>query len=56
MQNKKLIYTFHLFFVAPLLAYIGWNEGKVNKKIFTLLLILVILMVPYHLKELMKVM
>lgn len=52
--NHKWIYIFHILFVAPLLAYIGYNRGQVNPKIYTILLVLAVIVVLYHGKRLLN--
>jgi len=46
--NPRVIYALHVFFIAPLLAYIGYQKGKVNKKLYDLLLVLGIVAILYH--------
>jgi hypothetical protein len=53
MDFKRFIATFHTFVVAPLLFYVGYNKGKVNKNIFTIMTLLGLGAIGWHLSKLL---
>ena len=53
MNFSKFIATFHTFLVAPLLFYVGWNKGKVNKNIYLLMFFMGLGAIGWHLTKLL---
>ena len=47
-KNNKTIYALHLFLIVPLLVYVGLGKGKVNKRIYDILLVLAGFTAVYH--------
>ena len=43
-----VINLFHVFFVGPLLAYVGYNRTATPEIIFSLLLVLGVVVTLYH--------
>jgi uncharacterized membrane protein len=54
MKMKSLTPWFHVFVIAPLLAYVGWNKGHVNKYIFNVMFIIGLSAIILHLGQLLK--
>jgi hypothetical protein len=48
MDKHSLIHLFHIFFVGPLLIYIGINRDKTNATLLHSLLYLGLLVIMYH--------
>lgn len=48
--KRSDINLIHILFVAPLLVYVGYNGCKVDKRVFTLLLVLGVIVGLYHAK------
>lgn len=44
----KQINLIHALLVGPLLVYVGMNKGNVDKRIFTVLLVLGVMATLYH--------
>ena len=53
MNFYKFIAVFHTFLIAPLLFYVGWNKGKVNKNIYLLMLFMGLGAIGWHLTKLL---
>ena len=53
MNFHKFIPLIHTFLVAPLLLFVGLNKGKVGNNVFTLLMILGLVAIMYHLTQLL---
>ena len=49
MNNLIYLYLFHLFVIAPLFIFVGYNKKNINHYIFLSLLILGIINLIYHL-------
>ena len=52
--NHNLVYIVHILFVAPFLAYIGWNQDKTDIKAFHLCKVLSLIIALYHTYLLLK--
>jgi hypothetical protein len=52
--DGKTIAQFHVFFVAPLLTYVGWNKGRVPSVLFTVMLVLGLVAMGWHLRKLIQ--
>jgi len=46
--HEKAVYIFHVFAIAPLLAYIGYMGNKADPRVFSIILYLGILAGLYH--------
>lgn len=49
MNSRLLVQLFHILFVGSLFIYVGVNRDKIYTPIFSLLLILGIIIILYHL-------
>ena len=49
--SRTDINLFHIFAVAPMLFYIGYNKGRVDPRIFQLLMVAGVLVALYHAKR-----
>ena len=49
--SRTDINLFHIFAVGPLLVYIGYNKGKVDDRVFNLLMALGVIVAIYHAKR-----
>lgn len=49
--ERSDINLLHILLVAPLLIYVGYNQGRVDKRIHTLLLVLGVVVGLYHAKR-----
>jgi hypothetical protein len=47
-KNNTTIYALHLFLIVPLLLYIGLGRGKVSRRFYDILLVLVAFTAVYH--------
>jgi len=47
-MSLPVINLFHVLFVGPLLAYVGYNRTATPEIIFSLLLVLGIVVISYH--------
>jgi hypothetical protein len=52
--SRKNISLLHVFFVAPLLMYIGYNGANSDPRLFQLLMIIAVVVIFYHGKNLMR--
>ena len=48
MLSRDIILLFHIFFVGPLLAYVGYKGKDTDQSLFDLLLIIGIVVSLYH--------
>lgn len=46
--TPRVIYALHAFFIAPLIAYVGYQKGRVDPRLYDLLVILGIVAILYH--------
>ena len=44
-----IVYLLHIFFIGPLLIYVGYYKEKIPKQIFNVLLVLGSIVMLYHL-------
>ena len=49
LNQREIIFLIHIFFVGPLLIYLGYFKDKANKMVFNVVLILGIVVSLYHL-------
>ena len=54
MLSRDTILLFHIFFVGPLLAYVGYKGKDTNQSLFDLLLIIGVVVSLYHAYTLYK--
>jgi hypothetical protein len=47
-RGHMMIYASHIIFIVPLLIYIAYYKGKVNKMIYPILIVLAIFTLIYH--------
>jgi hypothetical protein len=47
-RGHMMIYASHIVFIVPLLMYIAYYKGKVNKMIYPILIVLAIFTLLYH--------
>ena len=47
-RGHMMIYASHIIFIVPLLIYIAYYKGKVNKMTYPILIVLAVFTVIYH--------
>lgn len=53
-MDHRIIYLLHIFGVAPLFWYVGYNGPQTNTRVFQLLQVMAIITALYHGFKLMK--